>query len=120
METLELKKLVEEMAKEISLSYMLESEYNTDFLAEMIRRKYWHPEEGTISIASRTSKKMRKINKKGNQIIERTPARNLEKLEEELENSPKVEPDMGRGYLVRNVVKAESNKIRERLTELES
>lgn len=118
METLELKKLVEEMAKEIAASYKLESEYNQDFLAEMIRRKYWHPEEGITSIADRTGKKMRKINKKGTRIIEATPRRNLERLEAELDNSAKVKPEMGRGYLISNIVKAEVNEIREKLTEL--
>lgn len=120
METLELKKLVEEMAKEIASSYKLESEYNTDFLAEMIRRKYWHPEEGMICIADKAGKRMKKINKKGNRLIDSTPAKNLDNLEGELENSSKVKPEQGRGHLISNIVKAEANEIRSKLTELGS
>lgn len=112
------KELVKEIAWEIAEGYNLESDYNTDFLAEMIRRKYWHPEEGIMSIADRTGKKMKKINKKGNRIIDAPPKRNLERLEEELEDSPKVKPEQGRGYLVSNIVNAEANEIRKKLTEL--
>lgn len=112
------KELVRELACEIAKEYKLESEYNTDFLAEMIRRKYWHPEEGIMSIADRTGKKMDKINKKGKRIIKSTAARNLDRLEGELENSPKVELEMGRGFLISNVVKAEADAIKEKLRNL--
>lgn len=112
------KELVKNFAWEIAREYQLESEYNTDFLAEMIRRKYWHPEEGTLAIADRTGKKMKKINKKGNRIIDSTPIKNLEKLEEELEDSPKVDLEQGRGYLVSNIVKEEANEIKLKLMSL--
>ena len=112
------KELVKNFAWEIAREYQLESEYNTDFLAEMIRRKYWHPEEGIMSIADRTGKKMKKINKKGNRIIDSTPKKNLEKLEEELEDSPKVDLEQGRGFLVSNIVKDAANEIKIKLLSL--
>lgn len=112
------KELVKAMAWEIARGYKLKSEFNTDFLAEMIRRKYWHPEEGILSIADRTGKKMKKINKKGNRIIDRPAERNLERLEEELDESPKVTLEQGRGFLVSNIVKAEANEIKEKLIKL--
>lgn len=112
------KELVKEIAWEIAKGYKLKSSFNTDFLAEMIRRKYWHPEEGILNIADRTGKKMKKINKKGNRIVDATPKKNLERLEEELEDSPKVKPDQGRGYLVSNIVKDEADAIKEKLSKL--
>lgn len=112
------KELVKEMAWEIARGYQLKSSFNTDFLAEMIRRKYWHPEEGTLSIADRTGKKMKKINKKGNRIIDSTAQKNLERLEEELDESPKVTSEQCRGYLVKNIVKAEADAIKEKLITL--
>lgn len=112
------KELVKNFAWEIAREYQLESEYNTDFLAEMIRRKYWHPEEGTLAIADRTGKKMKKINKKGSRIVDSPAKKNLEKLEEELEDSPKVEHEQTRGYLVSNIVKEEANEIKLKLMSL--
>lgn len=112
------KKLVEEIAWEISKSYLLESDYNTDFLAEMIRRKFWHPEEGIMIIAKKTGAKMKKLNKKGDKLIDSTAEKNLERLEGELENSPKVTSEMGRGYLISNIVKAEAKAIKGKLEKI--
>ena len=67
------KELVKNFAWEIAREYQLESEYNTDFLAEMIRRKYWHPEEGTLAIADRTSKKMKKSIRKETGLLIQLP-----------------------------------------------
>ena len=122
METKDLMSIVKEMAKEIAKSYQLPSQFNEDFLAEMIRRKYWHPEEGTLSIAERTGQKMPSINKKGHRILASTPSKNLQRLEEELQDSEKLigKPmeEHFRGYLISNIVKYEANQIRERLQNL--
>ncbi len=118
METKNLMSIVREMAKEIAKSYQLPSQFNEDFLAEMIRRKYWHPEEGTLSIAERTGQKMPSLNKKGHKILDSTPKKNLQHLEEELQDSEKLMEEHFRGYLVSNVVKYEANQIRNRLQNL--
>lgn len=112
------KELVKSMAWEIAREYDLESEYNTDFLAEMIRRKYWHPEEKILTIADRTKSKMKKINKKGKRIIESTAVSNIERLEEELEESSKPTETQRRGFLVSNIVKDEAEVIKEKMLQL--
>ena len=113
-----LKELVRSLAKEIAEEYELESEYNTDFLAEMIRRYYWHPEEGMKKIARRTMQKMKEINKKGKKLVETSAEKNLQKLEEELCNSPRVTDEQNRGFLVKNVVGDAADEIKEKLRSL--
>lgn len=112
------KELVQELAKEIATEYELESEFNTDFLSEMIRRYYWHPEEGMKTIARRTMKKMKEINKKGKKLVETSSEKNLQKLEEELCDSKKVTDEQTRGFLVENVVKDAADRIIEKLRSL--
>lgn len=106
------REIVRKMAWDIARSYKLRSEFNTDFLADMIQSKYWNPEEGTLSIADKTGRKMKSINKKGNRIIDSTALKNLERLEAELDESPKVKTEHGRGFLVRNIVKIEADSIK--------
>ena len=94
-------------------------DYHTVFLANMVLRKMRHPEEKIPEIAFRVMKKMPRIYKKKKNILELSPEKSLDKLEEKLEECKNIPESLYNGKTVSNVVRYLCCKVLFRLEEKE-